>query len=261
MLTKSSPVSTCFRFSRAWGRPRDANSSSGYSMRGTHKAKKGSIATLASPDGPLVRADGDDMRQRFLALGPRFPDPNLSQASYQGSISKASVTSTTSSRASRGSVALGRSRSLSWGAKQRWSTGRTRDWDVLCKACECLVSQIAFYGPDWQSLPARSVAGSVARRGRFREDWARIQILADPKFLGTVAYQWAVERRKGFDGVQFLKRSRLKTLLPELRPTQATEPIDKVLALTGFAHDDGRTIVFLNGKNQVRLLYLTVVKY
>jgi hypothetical protein len=138
----------------------------------------------------------------------------------------------------------------------------SHSWDALCKACQFTVTQTTYYGPGWRKVPARVVAESVVRRGQFRQDFALLQRLADLRMLGTPQLHQLIKKaEKCFDQMSFLKRSRLKALLPELRPTQATYAVDKVLALTGFAHDDGLKVVFPNGNDQIELLYLTVVKY
>ncbi|TPX18942.1 uncharacterized protein E0L32_011335 [Thyridium curvatum] len=103
------------------------------------------------------------------------------------------------------------------------------------------------------------VADAVVSRGEYRRDLAMTQIFrqgpSHPQFKETI------EQAQIADTYERLKKWRLKRLLPELRSAGATEPKDKVLALTGFAHDDGRKIELPNLPHQVSLLYLTVVKY
>jgi hypothetical protein len=53
----------------------------------------------------------------------------------------------------------------------------------------------------------------------------------------------------------------LESLLPQIRPTGATDPRDKVLALLGIAHDNGRRFHFPGYKSPARDLYTAVVRY
>ncbi|KAL2128563.1 hypothetical protein VTI74DRAFT_9020 [Chaetomium olivicolor] len=221
-----------------------------------------SVALQPSPDGQPIPADEDSLRQRFLALGPPSHIEEMEQMGYRGihfdglrHLNHFLESTPWFRRAwTFQESVMGRQAMIMYGD---WSRG----WDALCKACQFLVSQTTYYGSDWQKLPARSVAESVVRRGQFRQDFALLQNLADPQLLGTPVFHQAMEKAKGFDRMGFMKRARLKALLPELRPTQAMEPIDKVLALTGFAHDDGQKVAFPNGKDEVEMLYLTVIKY
>ena len=140
----------------------------------------------------------------------------------------------------------------------------SRDWDVLVQACRYVASR--HHRLDQKSgikLSPRvqRVIDDVNLRAAYRQDFSYLLIqlqgpshrLWDQVRESLKSDKDAPERR--------LRQSRLKALLPLLRPTDATEPVDKVLALTGFAHDDGQKIVFPDQPGDVSLLYLTVVKY
>jgi hypothetical protein len=220
----------------------------------------GPMAVRPPPDGVQhIPLDHDSLRRRLLALGPRFLDENPEEMGFRGvnfdgvrQLNHFLENTPWFRRAwTFQESVMGRKAIIEYGD---WSCS----WDALCSACQFTVSQTTYYGPGWPKVPARSISESIVRRGQFRQDFALLQRLADPQMLWSPQFD---ELTDNFDQMGFLKRSRLKALLPELRPTQATEPIDKVLVLTGFAHDDGQKIVFPNGKDQLELLYLTVVKY
>jgi hypothetical protein len=102
------------------------------------------------------------------------------------------------------------------------------------------------------------IAEGVVKKWNLCNDWARLQLLRLVIVLNVKrAMAWATH--DNFE--KSFKQWRLKALLPEIRPAGTTDPRDKVLALTSFAHDDGRKIVLPDYGFPLAGFYITVAKY
>ncbi|KAH7324782.1 heterokaryon incompatibility protein-domain-containing protein [Stachybotrys elegans] len=137
----------------------------------------------------------------------------------------------------------------------------SRNWKLLVQACQYIAAHATSDRrfAISRSLQVGRLVDDIVLRGAYHQDASDLLIQLQGPSHPLWEEQQKRSERNGFE--RLMGKTRLKALLPLLRPTEATEPVDKVFALTGFAHDDGSNIIFPNHPQEVGLLYLSVVKY
>jgi hypothetical protein len=137
-----------------------------------------------------------------------------------------------------------------------------QDSDFVYAACQCLLSKMILLGSEL-NREVIFAAKNVIKERELRRDLSRMYLLAKPDTGDQVDQQevkaWANSNPGALENV--LAQMRLESLLLEIRPTGATDPRDKVLALLGIAHDNGRHFPFPGYTSPVRDLYTAAMRY
>lgn len=138
-----------------------------------------------------------------------------------------------------------------------------QDWELVYAACQCLLSKMISLGGELNREEVVFAVKDVIKKGDLRRDWSRMYLLANPGIGDPIDQQeakaWIDSNPAALENV--LAQMRLESLLPEIRPTGATDPRDKVLALLGIAHDSGRRFPFPGYMSPVGDLYTAVVRF